>query len=164
MPEYFGPILLQRLRMRSSAISRPAAARRTTRIFVFSVCDFWWKGIFDWHPVRKVRPFFVSDACSVNLDIEGIVLRFLDEVAPPEGNRFVTRNLHPISNRLSSADLTPICHVEAPTLVAGQTPAQTAGVLEDATGLLEKSRPVLDTGPHCVYELNAAGEGSRRAV
>jgi hypothetical protein len=41
---------------------------------------------------------------------------------------------------------------------------RTAGVLEDATGLLEKGWPVLDTGPHGAYELNAAGEGSRRAV
>ena len=50
-----------------------------------------------------------------------------------------------------------IRHVETSALVAGQAPAQTAGVLEDATGLLEKGRPVLDAGPHCAYELNAAG-------
>jgi len=42
-------------------------------------------------------------------------------------------------------------------LVAGEVSAQTAGVLEDATGLLEKGRPVHDSGPHCAYELNAAG-------
>ena len=40
---------------------------------------------------------------------------------------------------------------------AGEALAQTAGVLEDATGLLEKGWPVLDTGPYCAYELNAAG-------
>src|SRR5689334_5842472 len=50
-----------------------------------------------------------------------------------------------------------ICHVETSTLVAGEASAQTAGVLEDATGLLEKGWPVLDTGPDCAYELNAAG-------
>jgi len=50
-----------------------------------------------------------------------------------------------------------IRHVETSMLVAGETSAQTAGVLEDATGLLEKGRPVLDSGPHCAYELNAAG-------
>ena len=47
--------------------------------------------------------------------------------------------------------------METSALVAGKAPAQTAGVLEDATGLLEKGRPVLDTGSHCAYELNAAG-------
>src|ERR1700687_2497269 len=50
-----------------------------------------------------------------------------------------------------------IRHAETAALVADQTSAQTAGVLEDATGLLEKGRPVLDSGPHCAYELNAAG-------
>ncbi len=39
----------------------------------------------------------------------------------------------------------------------GQASAQATGVLEDATGLLEKGRPVLDSGPDCAYELNAAG-------
>src|ERR1043166_2389584 len=50
-----------------------------------------------------------------------------------------------------------ICHMEPPSLVAGETSAQTASVLENATGLLEKGRPVLDPGPNCAYELNAAG-------
>src|ERR1041384_6546632 len=50
-----------------------------------------------------------------------------------------------------------ICHMETPALVAGETSAQTASVLENATGLLEKGRPVLDPGPYCAYELNAAG-------
>src|ERR1700694_2961473 len=50
-----------------------------------------------------------------------------------------------------------IRHAEPSVLVADQTSAQTASVLENATGLLEKSRPALDSGPHCAYELNAAG-------
>src|ERR1700736_669526 len=50
-----------------------------------------------------------------------------------------------------------IRHAETSALVADQTSAQTASVLENAPGLLEKSRPVLDSGPHCAYELNAAG-------
>src|SRR5438270_5415165 len=50
-----------------------------------------------------------------------------------------------------------ICHVEAPALVADQTSAQTASVLGNATGLLEKGRPVFNPGPHCAHELNAAG-------
>ena len=50
-----------------------------------------------------------------------------------------------------------ICHVETSTLVAGEASAPTAGVLENASGLLEKGRPVLDTGSDCAYELNAAG-------
>src|SRR5215467_8634893 len=50
-----------------------------------------------------------------------------------------------------------IRHVETSALVAGEASAQTAGVLEDATGLLEKGRPVLAAGSDCAYELNAAG-------
>src|ERR1051325_9465977 len=50
-----------------------------------------------------------------------------------------------------------IRHLETPSLVAGETSAQTASVLENATGLLEKGWPVLDSGPDCAYELNAAG-------
>jgi hypothetical protein len=46
--------------------------------------------------------------------------------------------------------------METPALVAGETSAQTASVLENATGLLEKGRAVLDPGPYCAYELNAA--------
>ena len=42
-------------------------------------------------------------------------------------------------------------------MVAGETSAQTASVLENATGLLEKGRPVFDAGSDCVYELNAVG-------
>src|SRR5262249_1366368 len=48
-------------------------------------------------------------------------------------------------------------HMEASALVAGETSAQTASVLENAAGLLEKGRPVCDSGPYCAYQLNTAG-------
>jgi hypothetical protein len=47
--------------------------------------------------------------------------------------------------------------VETSALVAGETSAQTASVLENATGLLERGWPVFDSGPYCAFELNAAG-------
>src|ERR1051325_3929191 len=50
-----------------------------------------------------------------------------------------------------------ICHVETSALVAGEASAQTTGVLEDATGLLETGWPVFYAGSDCVYELNAVG-------
>src|ERR1051325_5432966 len=50
-----------------------------------------------------------------------------------------------------------ICHMETSALVAGQAPAQTTGVLEDATGLLEKGWPVFHAGSDCAYELNVVG-------
>src|SRR5689334_7579725 len=50
-----------------------------------------------------------------------------------------------------------IRHAETSTLVAGQASAQTAGVLENAAGLLERGWSVFNAGPDCAYELNAVG-------
>jgi len=49
-----------------------------------------------------------------------------------------------------------VCGMDSATLVACQTSAQTASVLGNAAGLLEKGRPVLNSGSDCAYELNAA--------
>ena len=50
-----------------------------------------------------------------------------------------------------------ICHVETATVAASETSTQTASVLENVTGPLEKGWPVHDSGPYCAHELNAAG-------
>jgi hypothetical protein len=49
-----------------------------------------------------------------------------------------------------------ISHVETSALVTDETSAPTASALENATGLLERGRPVLESGPLCSNELNAA--------
>ena len=42
-------------------------------------------------------------------------------------------------------------------MVAGEASAQTASVLQDAPGLLERGGSIRDPGPHCAHELNAVG-------